>query len=76
MCILPIPHLALSSTTNEYGPVGALQSFRIAENGTLSLGDTTESGGNGPTYTERLSTGEVTALNVSRCSTSLTLFMG
>ncbi|TFL03113.1 putative isomerase YbhE [Pterulicium gracile] len=50
-------------TTNEYGPVGALQSFRIAENGTLSLGDTTESGGNGPTYTERLSTGEVTALN-------------
>ena len=50
-------------TTNEYGPVGSLQSFRVAENGTLSLGDTTESGGNGPTYTERLSTGEVTALN-------------
>ncbi|KAF6760527.1 Lactonase, 7-bladed beta-propeller-domain-containing protein [Ephemerocybe angulata] len=48
---------------NEIGPVGNLQSFLIDDNGFLSLVDTAATGGNGPTYTEALSTGEVSGMN-------------
>ena len=53
------------SAVNEIGPVGNLQSFLIDEEGGLSLVDTVATGGNGPTFTEALSGGEVSAMNVS-----------
>lgn len=60
------PHPLNSSVlyaVNEIGPVGNLQSFLIDETGSLTLADTVPTGGNGPTFTQRLSTGEVSALN-------------
>ncbi|KAH6913245.1 Lactonase, 7-bladed beta-propeller-domain-containing protein [Coprinopsis sp. MPI-PUGE-AT-0042] len=48
---------------NEVGPVGSVQSFLVDEEGGLTVVDTAPTGGNGPTYTEFLSTGEVTGLN-------------
>ena len=51
---------------NEISPVGNLQSFSVGPDGGLTLVDTVSSGGNGPTFTNPLSTGEVTAMNVSR----------
>jgi 6-phosphogluconolactonase (cycloisomerase 2 family) len=52
-------------SVNEIGPVGSVQSFLVDEEGGLTVVDTAPTGGNGPTYTEFLSTGEVTGLNVS-----------
>ena len=49
---------------NEIGPVGNLQSFSVDEAGSLTLVDTVSTGGNGPTFTEALTTGEVSAMNV------------
>ncbi|THU83118.1 putative isomerase YbhE [Dendrothele bispora CBS 962.96] len=48
---------------NEISPVGNLQSFTIEQNGSVSLVDTVTTGGNGPTFTNPLSTGEVSAMN-------------
>ncbi|KAG6873715.1 hypothetical protein C0995_012179 [Termitomyces sp. Mi166 len=48
---------------NEISPVGNLQSFLVDSDGGLNLVDTATSGGNGPTFTNPLSTGEVTAMN-------------
>lgn len=48
---------------NEFGPVGNVQSFIVDEAGSLTLVDTAATGGNGPTYLESLTTGEVTGLN-------------
>ncbi|KAF8984491.1 Lactonase, 7-bladed beta-propeller-domain-containing protein [Cyathus striatus] len=48
---------------NEVSPVGSLQSFSVSEDGSLTLVDTVTSGGNGPTFTNPLSTGEVSAMN-------------
>lgn len=58
------PLTGLRSAVNEIGPVGNLQSFLVDEEGSLTLVDTVPTGGNGPTYTEALSTGEVSAMNV------------
>ncbi|KAJ3493087.1 hypothetical protein NMY22_g20256 [Coprinellus aureogranulatus] len=55
------PRMAIA--VNEIGPVGNLQSFLVDENGNLTNVDTVPTGGNGPTYTEALSTGEVSAMN-------------
>lgn len=51
-------------SVNEIGPVGSVQSFLVDEEGGLTVVDTAPTGGNAPTYTEFLSTGEVTGLNV------------
>ncbi|PBK89519.1 hypothetical protein ARMGADRAFT_1047113 [Armillaria gallica] len=48
---------------NEIQPVGNLQSFSVGDAGLLSLVDTVSTGGNGPTFTNPLSTGEVTGMN-------------
>ncbi|KAK0186474.1 Lactonase, 7-bladed beta-propeller-domain-containing protein [Armillaria mellea] len=48
---------------NEIQPVGNLQSFSVGDAGLLSLVDTVTTGGNGPTFTNPLSTGEVTGMN-------------
>jgi len=50
---------------NELSPVGNLQSFLVDAEGGLTLVDTVTSNGNGPTFTSVLSTGEVSAMNVS-----------
>ncbi|KAK1229456.1 hypothetical protein PQX77_007505 [Marasmius sp. AFHP31] len=51
------------SAVNELVPDGQLQSFTVETNGSLSLVDTVATGGVGPTFTDVLSTGEVTAMN-------------
>jgi len=48
---------------NEIGPIGSLQSFTVDEAGSLTLVDTVTTGGNGPTFTNPLTTGEVSAMN-------------
>ncbi|KIM43740.1 hypothetical protein M413DRAFT_443644, partial [Hebeloma cylindrosporum] len=48
---------------NEIQPVGNLQSFIVETDGGLTLVDTVSTGGSGPTFTNVLSTGEVTAMN-------------
>ncbi|KAG6886382.1 hypothetical protein C0992_004298 [Termitomyces sp. T32_za158] len=48
---------------NEVSPTGNLQSFAVDSDGELSLVDTVSTGGNGPTFTNPLATGEVTAMN-------------
>lgn len=53
------------SATNEISPVGNLQSFLVDADGGLTLVDTVATGGSGPTFTNPLSTGEVSAMNVS-----------
>jgi 6-phosphogluconolactonase (cycloisomerase 2 family) len=56
---------------NEVQPVGSLQSFSVSGDGILTLVDTVTSGGNGPTFTNPLSTGEVTAMNFGSPNCSL-----
>ncbi|KAL0958798.1 hypothetical protein HGRIS_014118 [Hohenbuehelia grisea] len=56
---------------NEITPVGALQSFTVDSEGALTLVDTVSSGGNGPTFTNPLSTGEVSAMNFGSPNCSL-----
>ncbi|KAH9475848.1 hypothetical protein JR316_0011408 [Psilocybe cubensis] len=56
---------------NEIGPIGSLQSFLVNADGGLTLVDTVSSGGNGPTFTNPLSTGEVTAMNFGSPNCSL-----
>ena len=58
------------SAVNEIGPIGNLQSFLVGDGGELTLGDTVATGGNGPTFSGVLSTGEVTAMNVRMQSVS------
>ncbi|KAJ7582540.1 Lactonase, 7-bladed beta-propeller-domain-containing protein [Mycena floridula] len=55
-------NLSMLYAVNEL-PVGALQSFTVDSDGSLTLVDTVATGGNGPTFTVPLSTGEVTAMN-------------
>ncbi|KAG6918098.1 hypothetical protein DXG01_016550 [Tephrocybe rancida] len=52
-------------------PVGDLQSFVVGDDGGLNLVDTITTGGNGPTFTNPLSTGEVTAMNFGSPNCSL-----
>ncbi|KAG6878472.1 hypothetical protein C0993_006314 [Termitomyces sp. T159_Od127] len=49
---------------NEVSPIGSLQSFVIDSEGGLSLVDTISTEGNGPTFANPLTSGEVTAMNV------------
>ena len=49
---------------NELNPGGNLQSFTVDGTGGLQNIDNVTTGGNGPTFTVMLSTGEVTAMNV------------
>lgn len=56
---------------NEIEPVGNLQSFIVESDGGLTLVDTVSSGGSGPTFTNPLSTGEVTAMNFGSPNCSL-----
>lgn len=56
---------------NEIEPVGNLQSFVVGSDGGLTLVDTVSSGGSGPTFTNPLSTGEVTAMNFGSPNCSL-----
>ncbi|KAF9019799.1 putative isomerase YbhE, partial [Hymenopellis radicata] len=55
---------------NEISPVGNLQSFSVAD-GVLTLVDTVTTGGNGPTFTNPLSTGEVSGMNFGSPNCSL-----
>ncbi|KAF8915702.1 Lactonase, 7-bladed beta-propeller-domain-containing protein [Mucidula mucida] len=55
---------------NEISPVGNLQSFSVAD-GILTLVDTVTTGGNGPTFTNPLSTGEVSGMNFGSPNCSL-----
>ncbi len=61
----PDDHNRNSSAVNEIEPVGNLQSFLVQPDGGLTLVDTVATGGIGPTFSNPLSTGEVTAMNVS-----------
>lgn len=56
---------------NEIEPVGNLQSFIVGSDGGLTLVDTISTGGSGPTFTNPLSTGEVTAMNFGSPNCSL-----
>ncbi|KAF5374093.1 hypothetical protein D9615_008896 [Tricholomella constricta] len=56
---------------NEISPIGNLQSFVVESDGGLTLVDTVSSGGNGPTFTNPLSTGEVSAMNFGSPNCSL-----
>lgn len=56
---------------NEIEPVGNLQSFVVGADGGLTLVDTVSTGGSGPTFTNPLSTGEVTAMNFGSPNCSL-----
>ncbi|KAF9269821.1 hypothetical protein L218DRAFT_940052 [Marasmius fiardii PR-910] len=60
---------------NEISPVGNLQSFTVESNGSVTLVDTVSTGGNGPTFTSTLSTGEVSGMNFGspNCSFAATL---
>jgi len=51
--------------------LGNLQSFVVGSDGGLTLVDTVSSGGDGPTFTNVLSTGEVTAMNYGSGNCSL-----
>ncbi|KAF8643475.1 hypothetical protein AX16_009031 [Volvariella volvacea WC 439] len=48
---------------NELSPIGNLQTFSVDDHGIPHLVDTISTLGNGPTYTEFLSTGEVSGMN-------------
>ncbi|KAG6816389.1 hypothetical protein H0H87_006538 [Tephrocybe sp. NHM501043] len=65
-------HLKNSSILYAVNEVSAgnLQSFVVESDGSLSLVDTVSSGGNGPTFTSPLSTGEVTAINYGSASSA------
>ncbi|KAF5310099.1 hypothetical protein D9619_010355 [Psilocybe cf. subviscida] len=56
---------------NEISPVGNLQSFLVDGDGGITLVDTVPTGGSGPTFTNPLSTGEVTAMNFGSPNCSL-----
>ncbi|TRM59000.1 Lactonase, 7-bladed beta-propeller-domain-containing protein [Schizophyllum amplum] len=49
--------------TNEISPVGSLEAFKIAEDGSVVSTDTISTQGNGPAFTTILSTGEVVGPN-------------
>lgn len=54
-----------ASATNENSPEGSIQSYSVDTEGAVTVVDTVSSKGNGPTFTSMLSTGELTAMNVS-----------
>ncbi|ESK95856.1 hypothetical protein Moror_12354 [Moniliophthora roreri MCA 2997] len=56
-------NLSILYAVNEISPVGNLQSLSVAEDGSVTVVDTVSTGGNGPTFTNPLSTGEVSAMN-------------
>jgi 6-phosphogluconolactonase (cycloisomerase 2 family) len=56
---------------NEIQPLGNLQSFVVEADGGLTLVDTVTTGGSAPTFTNPLSTGEVTAMNFGSPNCSL-----
>ncbi|KAF9044259.1 Lactonase, 7-bladed beta-propeller-domain-containing protein [Panaeolus papilionaceus] len=64
-------NLSVLYAVNEVVPSGQLQSFLIDSEGGLQLVDTVSSGGSGPTFTNPLSTGEVTAMNFGSPNCSL-----
>jgi hypothetical protein len=67
--IAPNPaNLSILYAVNELNPGGDLQSFTVDAEGKLTLVDTVTTGGNGPTFTVMLSTGEVTGMNVRTIS--------
>ncbi|KAL1677527.1 Lactonase, 7-bladed beta-propeller-domain-containing protein [Schizophyllum commune] len=49
--------------TNELSPVGALEAFKINDDGSVTSTDSISSQGNGPAFTVQLSTGEVVGPN-------------
>ncbi|KAK0235127.1 hypothetical protein EDD85DRAFT_792017 [Armillaria nabsnona] len=64
--LLSIPNNCLIIyAVNEIQPAGNLQSFSVGDAGLLSLVDTVSTGGNGPTFTNPLSTREVTGMTDS-----------
>ncbi|KAJ7220613.1 Lactonase, 7-bladed beta-propeller-domain-containing protein [Mycena pura] len=56
-------NLSILYAVNELNPGGYLQSFTVDGSGGLQNVDNVTTGGNGPTFTVMLSTGEVTAMN-------------
>ncbi|KAJ6504090.1 Lactonase, 7-bladed beta-propeller-domain-containing protein [Mycena vitilis] len=56
-------NLSILYAVNELNPGGNLQSFIVDGTGGLTNVDNVTTGGNGPTFTVMLSTGEVTAMN-------------
>lgn len=56
-------NLSVLYAVNEISPVGNLQSLSVAADGSVTVVDTVSTGGNGPTFTNPLSTGEVSAMN-------------
>ncbi|KAJ7176750.1 Lactonase, 7-bladed beta-propeller-domain-containing protein [Mycena filopes] len=56
-------NLSILYAVNELNPGGNLQSFLVNDDGGLQNIDNVTTGGNGPTFTVMLSTGEVTAMN-------------
>ncbi|KAJ7088704.1 Lactonase, 7-bladed beta-propeller-domain-containing protein [Mycena epipterygia] len=56
-------NLSILYAVNELNPGGNLQSFTVDGTGGLQNVDNVTTGGNGPTFTVMLSTGEVTAMN-------------
>ncbi|KAJ6618136.1 Lactonase, 7-bladed beta-propeller-domain-containing protein [Mycena sp. CBHHK59/15] len=56
-------NLSILYAVNELNPGGNLQSFTVDPTGGLLNVDNVTTGGNGPTFTVMLSTGEVTAMN-------------
>ncbi|KAJ7768198.1 Lactonase, 7-bladed beta-propeller-domain-containing protein [Mycena metata] len=56
-------NLSILYAVNELNPGGNLQSFTVDSTGGLQNIDNVTTGGNGPTFTVMLSTGEVTAMN-------------
>ncbi|KAF7377548.1 putative isomerase YbhE [Mycena sanguinolenta] len=56
-------NLSILYATNELNPGGFLQSFTVDPAGGVQNIDNVTTGGNGPTFTVMLSTGEVTAMN-------------
>ncbi|KAF7324632.1 putative isomerase YbhE [Mycena kentingensis (nom. inval.)] len=56
-------NLSILYAVNELNPGGFLQSFTVDSVGALTNVDNVTTGGNGPTFTVMLSTGEVTGMN-------------
>ncbi|KAJ7054139.1 Lactonase, 7-bladed beta-propeller-domain-containing protein [Mycena amicta] len=56
-------NLSILYAVNELNPGGFLQSFTVDSTGGVQNVDNITTGGNGPTFTVQLSTGEVTAMN-------------
>ncbi|KAF8877937.1 hypothetical protein CPB84DRAFT_1794546 [Gymnopilus junonius] len=68
-------NISVLYAVNENYPVGSLQSFLMNPDGGLTLADTVTSRGAGPTFTNPLSTGEVTAMNFGSPNCSLVATM-